>query len=203
MSKGFENKYGWDNKKIIAIKKILELSQGNDLKVGNCSKPDLRNSFADISDDEYQYLIDQMIKYGYLMEDDEYFVITSKGYNSINSDGYFRQISPINMSTLILLKRIYALDKSTLQLSISKDTLIKNALGYSISEVEDSLNYLEENAYLDISEEGVIITPKGVSLVKNNRRLKTAWIIVMLVLAVLCGFSLINRYTWLIPGMLI
>ncbi len=87
----------------------------------------------------------------------------------------------INISTisLILLNNIYGIDRKQKQMPISKELLIKHSSGFSDTEIEECLSELKASAYIDVSEQGIIITEKGISLIRNNRLIKIAKAIII------------------------
>lgn len=105
-----------------------------------------------------------------------------------------RQQFKMDTASFYLLKKIYQLNKMQYQLPLSKVELVANSPEYSTSEFEECLSKLSVNAYLDISDENIFITDKGIFYIEGSRKLKCISIIMEIIISILVIGFFVKRY---------
>ena len=95
-----------DNK-IIFLREIVKVIEKNvsGLDGRSCNVIELRKALAGMSDKEFQNIIEYLIRFNYVAEDDNRFTITTKGFYCINPRSLITQLLNTDTVSLCLLKK--------------------------------------------------------------------------------------------------
>lgn len=106
----------------------------------------------------------------------------------------FQQLLVINGITMILLKNIYRSLYKQPEKSISIKKLSAVSSGFSPEEIDEHLPKLNYESYIDIKDDEVFITEKGMHLVKFSYIVKAIKITAGIIAVIAFGCTFINRY---------